>query len=378
MNLVKETMTGENQTTQTKICPTCGTRLSSNATRCTVCGTVLVDADGKTGKDRTVPEISLSLPALLGLIVLLLAVGAGTVYAVFQFTQPAPQSVSAPTLTPSITPTQTMTPTPSPTATLEPTATERPPFEYKVAPLDTCISIASTFNVSVQSIIILNKLPAACDNLVVGQTLLIPYPTVTPTPLPTNTLDPTQQAEAACEKLEYTVTETDTLSKISANYGVSAQAIRDYNGLPGDIIFPGQKLIIPLCERGPKPTPTPTPIPPYPAPNLLLPTDGASFLSLNDIITLQWASVGELRPNEAYAVSLIDATDSSKGKFVAYVTETKYIVPEQLRPTDGKLHIFRWSVLPVRQTGTNKETNEPIWEPAGAVSAERVFAWASK
>jgi LysM repeat protein len=230
----------------------------------------------------------------------------------------------------------------------------------------------------VQSIIILNKLPAACDNLVIGQTLLIPYPTVTPTPLPTNTLDPTQQAEASCEKLEYTVTETDTLSKISANYGVSAQAIRDYNGLPGDIIFPGQKLIIPLCERGPKPTPTPTPIPPYPAPNLLLPTDGASFLNQNDIITLQWAAVGELRPNEAYAVTLIDATDSSKGKFVAYVTDTKYIIPEELRPTDGKLHIFRWSVLPVRQTGTNKDTNEPVWEPAGSVSAERVFAWASK
>jgi hypothetical protein len=110
---------------------------------------------------------------------------------------------------------------------------------------------------------------------------------------------------------------------------------------------------------------------------LLLPADGTSFSSANDVITLQWASVGELRLNEAYAVTIVDATDSNKGKFVDYVTDTKFNVPTDLRPTDGTMHLFRWSVLTVRQTGTNQDSGEPTWEPAGPVSAERVFGWAS-
>ncbi len=55
--------------------------------------------------------------------------------------------------------------------------------------------------------------------------------------------------------------------------------------------------------------------------------------------------------------------------------DQKFIVPDTLRPADGKMHIFRWSVLPVRQNGTNKDSGQPNWEPAGVVSAIRVFAW---
>jgi len=308
-------------------------------------------------------------------MILLMAIGAGAVYFVYNANRPEQQASAVPTFTPTLTLTITPTPTDTPTPTLEPTWTPLPTLEYKVAPKDTCISIAYAFNVSVQSIVLMNKLPAACDTLVIGQTLYIPQPTPTPSPQPTNTLNPTEQAEASCEKLDVIVKDTDSLSGIALNYGVSVQSIKNYNGLTSDVIFAGQKLIIPLCERGPKDTPTPTPIPPYTAPSLLLPADGAYFGSANDVITLQWASVGELRQNEAYAVTIIDATDSNRGKFVEYVTDTKFIVPASLRPTDGSLHIFRWSVLPVRQTGTDQSTGKAVWEPAGAVSAERVFGW---
>jgi hypothetical protein len=37
-------------------------------------------------------------------------------------------------------------------------------------------------------------------------------------------------------------------------------------------------------------------------------------------------------------------------------------------------HIIRWWVLTVRQTGTDEDGN-PIWEPAGAASAQRDFIW---
>ena len=224
-----------------------------------------------------------------------------------------------------------------------------------------------------QSVITLNDLPIACDTLRVGQEIKVPHPTPTPSPQPTSTLDSTQQAVAGCEKTTVVVTEKDSLSGIAANYGVTVQSIKVYNSLSSDIIFSGQTLIIPLCERGPKDTPTPTPIPPYPSANLLLPADGAAFTGPGDIITLQWASVGELRQNESYAVTLEDVTAGTRK--VEYVTDTKFILPAEMRPADGSPHTFRWSILPVRQIGSSKDTGQAVWEPAGSVSAQRIFSW---
>lgn len=363
----------------TKICPTCGTRLSISATKCTVCGSTLSSptAAAKSVQPSRIPEVTLSLPLVLGLMVILIAVGAGAVFAVFQANQPQALAPVEPTATVTLTPTVTATLPDTPTPTLQPTWTPLPTLEYTIASGDTCLSIAFAFDVSVNSIILMNKLPATCDTLVAGAKLFIPQPTPTSAPTATSTLNPTEQAQASCDKLDYVVTDQDSLSGIALNYGVSVQSIKIYNSLSSDVIFAGQKLIIPLCEQGPKATLTPTPIPPYPAANLLLPADGTYFASANDVITLQWASVGELRENEAYAVTILDATDSNKGKVVEYVTDTKFNVPNTLRPSDGTLHIFRWSILTVRQIGSDQASGQPIWEPAGAVSAERVFGWTS-
>lgn len=365
----------------TKICPTCGTRLGINATRCSVCGSTLAPVVAVASAKSSVaaprmPKITLSLPVVFGLAVLLLIVGAGAVFAVLQGINGETPVITVPTdtPTPTATVTVTLTPTASNTPTLEPTWTPLPPIEYKVAPNDTCISIAFTFNVSVNSIVILNGLPATCDTLSIGQVLLIPQPTPTPSPMPTNTLNPTEIAAQECEKIEYEVNEGDALSSIAANYGISVASVRAYNGLTSDIVYVGQKLIIPLCEQMIE-TATPTPIPPYAAANLLLPADGASFTNPNDTITLQWASVGELRDNEAYAVTVEDVTDGNARKLVEYVKENKFIVPQSFRPTSTTPHVFRWSILVVRQTGTDKDTGNPIWEPAGAVSVQRVFSW---
>lgn len=319
------------------------------------------------------PEVTISLPVMIGLVILLLAIGAGVVYAVLQTAQPEQVAVvSTATLTPTVTvtlqPSQTPVPTDTPTPLPSPT-----PLTYKVAQNDTCLIIADMFKVSWQAIVTENQLNATCSNLRIGQELRIPQPTPTPSPQPTATLDPTQAAEQACEKIDYLVKETDTLSSIALTYGVTQQAIRDFNALPSDVVYLGMTLKVPLCNRGPVDTPTPTPIPPYPAPNLLLPADGASF-SATDVITLQWASVGELRASEAYAVTLEDIGGQ---KVVEYVTDTKYILPDTLRPTDGRLHLFRWSILPVRQIGSDKDSGKPVWEPAGTPSAQRVFGWMS-
>lgn len=363
---------------QTKLCPTCGTRLSEYATRCLVCGSQLTPAAeskkaAKTVQGSRMPELTLSLPAALGLLTLFLLVGAGVVFAVLK----AGDRVIEPTSVPTATMTLTITPTPTETLipTETPTITPQPPFEYTVSRNDTCSSIALTFGVSVQSIIILNNLPVSCT-VYIGQIVKVPYPTPTSLPPPTRTLEPAEATRAACDKVLYTVQENDTLSSIATNYGVPQQAIKSYNGLPTDNVPLGMQLTIPLCERAatPGPTPTPTIPPPYPAPNLLLPADGASFTLAHDTVPLQWASIGTLRDNEAYQVTIEDVTEGLGRKIVEYVTDTKFIIPTTFRPKDNLPHVMRWWVSSVRLTGTDDQ-GEPIWSSAGAISTPRVFSW---
>jgi LysM repeat protein/ribosomal protein L40E len=363
----------------TKLCPTCGTRLSENATRCLVCGTELTpSAEAKKPKTvvqgTRIPEITLSLPAALGMLALFLTVGAGLVF--FGLRSIGGAALPTPAPTPTETATVTVTPTETLVPTLAPTATLLPPIEYTVATGDTCSSVALFFNVSVQSIIIQNNLPAACNTLRVGQKLLVPQPTPTVTAAPTATLEPAAATAAACDKVTYTVQANDTLSSIAANYAVPQESIKEFNGLATDTVFLGMNLLIPLCRRAATagPSPTPTIPPPYPAPNLLLPPDGASFTLANNNVTLQWASIGTLRDNEAYQVVVEDVTEGQGRKIIEYVTDTKFIVPASFRPNDNVPHVFRWWVTTVRQTSTD-EQGQPVYTSAGTQSMQRVFSW---
>jgi LysM repeat protein len=372
-------MSLEKSSKPTKLCPTCGTRVSEDSARCLVCGSDLTGGEKpgvapKVVQGSQMPNITLSLPAVIGLFALFLAIGAILVF--FAMRQVEARS-ALPTRTPTITVTATATITPTP-STPTPTFTPLPsatPSSYKVKLGDTCGAIAFRFNVSIVSIVQQNNLSADCTPLFEGQPLQIPAPTPTLTPQPSATPGAAEQTLAACKTQNYTVQEKDTLSSISLAYAVPIDAIKEYNGLVNDTVRFGQKMTIPLCKqnrvRGA--TVTPTLPPPYPAPNLLLPADGAAFLQPDDLPTLQWASVGTLRTNEAYAVTIEDVTAGS-GKTVQYVADTKLIVPVALRSADPVPHVYRWSVIPVRQVGSDKEGN-PLYDPAGAASAPRVFAW---
>lgn len=377
-------MTSETSTQKTQVCPTCGTRLSESATRCLVCGTELTAQPAEEKKaakkvERSVqasrmPEITLGLPAALGLMAIILLIGAGVVYAALNLGGRVVEPTPVPTVTETALPTATATEVP--TNTPIPTPTELPPFDYTVAAGDTCSLIALNFGISVNSLIILNNLPVSCNNLYIGQVLKVPYPTSTPAPLPTNTLPPEEAAKAECEKVPITVQENDTLSSISLNYAVPMSAIKEYNGLSTDNVFLGQTLLIPLCERAatPGPSPTPTTPPPYPAPNLLLPADGGAFTLANDVVTLQWSSVGTLRDNETYRVIVEDITEGQARRLTDYMTDTKYIVPTDFRPNENVAHVIRWWISTVRQTGTD-EQGQPIYSSAGADSSKWVFTW---
>jgi LysM repeat protein len=366
-------------TPPTKVCPTCGTRLAENAARCLVCGTEF-SATVEMKKPRTVqasrmPEITLGLPAALGLLALFLIVGAALVFVVLRLGGEDPIAPKGPTATLTLTATITATVTEAPTETPAPTATIQPPFEYTVRSGDNCSGIVLTTGTSVQSLIVLNNLSANCT-LSVGQVLKVPYPTATPAPEATSTQLSDKQTQQACEQVSYTVQANDTLSTIAATYRVPPEEIKIFNGLSSDTVFLDMSLSIPLCKRAatPGPTPTATIPPPYPAPNLLLPTDGTSFTLANDSITLQWASVGALRDNESYVITIEDVTEGAGRRLVDYVTDTKYIIPTSFRPKDNVPHIFRWWISTVRQTGSDDQ-GQPVWASGGALSLQRVFSW---
>ncbi|MCA1899859.1 MAG: LysM peptidoglycan-binding domain-containing protein [Chloroflexi bacterium] len=377
-------MSPETASSKTKICPTCGTRLSENAARCLVCGTEFaakpepktVKKAEKSVQASAMPTLTLSLPVAVGILALVMVITAAGAFAALRASAPEGTFDAAETATPTETPTVTPTATPTLPPTDIPTPTNIPPFEYTVAEGDgTCGFIAAQFKVSVQSIIIENNLPASCP-ISVGQVLKIPYPTATPPPPPTNTPLPVDATIQACEKVSIIVQDGDTLSTIAANYAVPPEAIKEFNGKTTDNVFVGETLLIPLCKRAatPGPTPTPTIPPPYPAPNLLLPADGAAFTLANDVVTLQWASVGALRDGEAYQVTVEDITAKQTRRLTDYVTDTKYIVPTSYRPKDNVAHVLRWWITPVRQAGTDNQ-GQPIWTSAGAASEKHVFTW---
>src|SRR5512137_583341 len=134
---VKKTFMSPDKTpTNTKICPTCGTRLSENATRCLVCGTELTakasapvkKAEKSALQAGRMPEITLSLPAALGALVVVLLIGAAVVFGALR----ASNRVVDPTAVPTATDTPTVTPTATEfyTVTPSPTVTPLPPIEY--------------------------------------------------------------------------------------------------------------------------------------------------------------------------------------------------------------------------------------------------------
>ncbi len=371
-------MSPETNTSPTKVCPTCGTRLSENATRCLVCGrnftTSTKAATPSPVQSPKLPELKLSLPAALGLVVLVLGLGAALIFVILKGTG----SIAEPTVTPTITLTPTSTNTPQPTLepTLAPTPTNLPPVSYVVKAQDSCSLIAAMYGVSVNSIVKLNNLDADCLTLTEGQTILVPVPTPTASPMPTATLSAQEATENACGTVPYTVIDGDTLMGISLNYNISMESIKTFNNMTSDVVYTGMQLSLPLCERKPTagPTPTPTLPPPYPQASLLLPADGTVYTNLNDTITLQWASVGTLRENDRYAITVEDVSSGGEKKMVQYVTETKFIVPASMRPLDNTNHIFRWSVVVVRQSGSTTD-GEPIYVNFGTVSLFRVFGW---
>jgi LysM repeat protein len=83
-------------------------------------------------------------------------------------------------------------------------------------------------------------------------TITVPIP---PTSAPAFAAFASAQGNIENGKVVHVVVSGDTLAAIAVAYGVPIKTLQELNGIPGGIIFPGQKLII---KDAPTPTPAPT------------------------------------------------------------------------------------------------------------------------
>lgn len=150
-----------------------------------------------------------------------------------------------------------------PTVTTTPSAptTEQPPTTiqetvYTVVSGDTLSLIAKKFNVTVDGIKSANKLSS--DVIYVGQKLTIP------TSSPTTTEPAPPVIDQPTETTSYTVVLGDSLSIIANRHNTTVTAIKELNNLQSDMIYVGQKLIIPkvtvTVDQTPPATPTIEPL----------------------------------------------------------------------------------------------------------------------
>lgn len=307
-------------------------------------------------------------------------------------TQPAagqPNATGEPTLfLPTLTPTDTPTATPSPSPTPG-------PCEQTVGAGDTIISIAVRCGHNdlavIDAIIDLNGLRSA-ENLQVGQTILVPWPTPTPgadpeeTPLAEDTgaSGETALASVAVNDDEptpisvviptatlqpgvawYTVQPDDNIIKVAVLFDATVEILSqlnpevtfsqcdygmDYGGANCIVqLYQGQQLRVPAPTPTPtlsptpsgSETPTPTPTATFNAPALLSPGDRFLFDS-DTLVTLRWTSTGLLGAEDSYQVTIVDTTLDQR--YTVLTAETLTILPAEWQPNDGTRHMFTWEV----------------------------------
>ncbi|MCL7454352.1 MAG: PA14 domain-containing protein [Anaerolineae bacterium] len=129
-------------------------------------------------------------------------------------------------------------------------ASDCDPVWHRVKPGEYLARIASYYGVTVQSIVNANNLWN--PNLIyVGQLLRIPVTCAPPPP-------------SACTTV-HVVKAGEYLKLIAARYKTTVTAIVNLNGITNpNLIYPGQRLLVPVACPKPKPKPTVAPTPPQP------------------------------------------------------------------------------------------------------------------
>jgi hypothetical protein len=308
---------------------------------------------------------------------------------------------------PTITPSPTATETQLPSATPSPTPTEGP-WEYTIREGDTLLVIIQREPFNYRNTDVIREIVRINDNIFnadilppPGQVILIPRPTITPTPqnnigVITNNTSATMPPMRPNVNLapwevvgQYTIRSGDTLVSIAEAFAMSLGQLSQLNAdisfvgcnfdLPGGgpncnpFIREGQvvNVLVPTPTTTLTPTPsgyeTPTMTPTYNAPALVSPPNGGIAAGL---VTLQWVSVGILRPEEQYLVQVVDNTSGMT--WVGITKQTSLRLPETLVPSDGQPHFITWTVSVAQVYSDNN------YNIVGVTGEARSFTWHSR
>ncbi|MCY3782055.1 MAG: hypothetical protein OXG78_17200 [Chloroflexi bacterium] len=250
------------------------------------------------------------------------------------------------------------------------------------------------------TVVALNANIPNADSVRGGITILIPRPTLTPTPL---------GAEATQEFLA-TIGADDTSGVVlpagatigchiveagDAIIGVAVQnntTLEILHGLNRDLNWFGCNFTLPSggencapnlsigqCIRVPLPTPLPTKFPTPTgnetatptatklAPRLLYPADGA--IVPHEPLLIQWVGIAGLHDSDEYLIELVDQTINQP---LRQVTRTNsFLVPSAFMPGDGQTHLIQWRVSVARPDA------QGVYNYVGAEGDWRTFEWKS-
>jgi hypothetical protein len=327
---------------------------------------------------------------------------------------PTPESLVTPTLE-GATATVTITPTPSrtlppvpilesPTATYTPgpptatfTPTETPgPIEHTIKQGETLGYIIQLYGYTnlgvIDQIVAMNANVPSADRLPgEGSVILIPRPTITPTPegfipspTPPNALD---SLPSETTITDHAVRSGETIVGIADQFETTLAILDQLNpellflncdfsnpsGGPecnvplsvDQIIKVPAPTLTPTLSPTPSGSETPTATPTYAAPLMIFPPEGA--VAQGQSIRFQWVSIGVLPSDYVY---LVEVEDTTTGKTYFNVTrETTEDVSGEIVPADGQSHAMRWRI----RIGTLTENG--TYRALSADTPWRTFQW---
>lgn len=286
-------------------------------------------------------------------------------------------AASGPSETPTLSP-ATNTPVPAPT--------DIPPIEYTVKAGDTCGVIAQRNGISLDAFTAFNNLDSVNCLIRVGDVLKIPAPTPTAGPSPTlppgvtpsATLPPEPTATLPPE-ITYVVAGGDTCGKIAEKFNVTVDLIISQNNLDANcLIGLNQVLTLTFATATPAATATPfvlqtpTPRTGYAAPITLAPDDGASISETQEVVTLQWLTVGLLKPNEWYVIQVQPSKAITVPIFETKATSLKLTQEILGASTEDEI---TWWVQVKQLLATDPNTGARIYNDASQPSTPRRFMW---
>lgn len=260
------------------------------------------------------------------------------------------------------------------------------------------------------------------ERIIVGQQILIPWPTPTPDPnasadqsvavamaagdnaremmaaaqpeaaTPADTPEPTPRpTETLLPGIMWHVVQpNESMVSIAFQYNTNAEVLSQLNpevafsqcdfGSPTGgprctvLLGQGQRVRVPAptptATLSPtlsgSETPTPTATPTFNAPNALGPNDRALFLR-DDLITLRWVTTGALATRDVYRITVIDQTIGTT--YQADTRELYFIVPTEWQGRDSRIHTYEWTISVIDLNNPD----QPIF-----VTEPRTFSWEAR